>query len=120
MAVCGACTIHLDGVAIRSCVTPLSEVEGRSITTIEGISSEEGLHPVQQAWIDHAVPQCGCCQSDQIMSAVNLLQFKPTPSDADIDAGMSANLCRCGTYPRIRKAIHAAAETMKGGDTGAG
>jgi len=120
VAQCGACTVHLDGVAIRSCVTPLSEAAGRSITTIEGLASEDGLHPVQQAWIEHAVPQCGYCQSGQIMSAVNLLRFKPTPSDADIDACMSANLCRCGTYPRIRKAIHAAAKAMQENNTDAG
>ena len=106
IAQCGACTVHVDGVATRSCVMPVSAVEGRKITTIEGLGGE---HPVQQAWKEADVPQCGYCQSGQIMSAAALLERNPSPSDADIDAGMSGNLCRCGTYPRIRRAIKAAA-----------
>jgi isoquinoline 1-oxidoreductase subunit alpha len=108
MALCGACTVHLDGVAIRSCVTPLQAVEGRKVTTIEGLSAN-GDHPVQKAWEAENVPQCGYCQPGQIMQAASLLAGKPKPSDAEIDAAMSGNLCRCGTYPRIRKAIHRAA-----------
>lgn len=106
---CGACTVHLDGNAIRSCVTPVSTVAGRKITTIEGISPD-GNHPVQKAWIQHQVPQCGYCHSGQIMSAVALLNENPDPTDADIDAAMQGNICRCGTYPRIREAIHTAAK----------
>lgn len=113
MAMCGACTVHLDGAAVRSCVTPVEEVVGREVRTIEGLGGPEGLHEVQQAWVDHAVPQCGYCQSGQVMSACALLDAVPNPSDADIDAAMSANLCRCGTYPRIRAAIHAAAASRK-------
>lgn len=109
IAQCGACTIHLDGQAIRSCVTPVSAVEGKKITTIEGIS-EDGSHPVQVAWKEIDVPQCGYCQCGQIMSACALLAQKPKPSDDDIDSAMSGNICRCGTYLRIRKAIHKAAE----------
>ena len=109
IAQCGACTVHIDGVAMRSCVTPVSDVDGRRITTIEGLSSESGeLHPLQQAWIDHQVPQCGYCQSGQLMSATALLANNPNPSDADIDAAMSGNICRCGMYGRIREAIKAA------------
>ena len=109
IAQCGACTVHIDGVAMRSCVTPVSDVDGRQVTTIEGLSSESGeLHPLQQAWIDHQVPQCGYCQSGQLMSATALLSDNPNPSDADIDAAMSGNICRCGMYGRIRKAIKAA------------
>jgi aerobic-type carbon monoxide dehydrogenase small subunit (CoxS/CutS family) len=115
IAQCGACTVHLDGQPIRSCVTPASEVEGRAITTIEGLGGGE-LHPVQEAWIELSVPQCGYCQSGQIMSTVALLRARPDPTDADIDAALSANLCRCGTYPRIRKAVHAAAKRMRGED----
>ena len=107
-ALCGACTVHLNGVATRSCITPLSSCEGKKVTTIEGISSK-GLHPVQKAWIELDVPQCGYCQSGQIMSAVALLNANKKPSDADIDAAMSGNVCRCGTYQRIRAAIHKAA-----------
>jgi aerobic-type carbon monoxide dehydrogenase small subunit (CoxS/CutS family) len=107
-ALCGACTVHLNGEAVRSCHTPLSECEGKKVTTIEGISSK-GLHPVQKAWIELDVPQCGYCQSGQIMSAVALLAKNKKPSDADIDAAMSGNICRCGTYQRIRAAIHQAA-----------
>ncbi len=109
IAQCGACTVHLDGRAIRSCVTPVVEVQGRSVRTIEGLATEAGLHPVQQAWIDAGVPQCGYCQSGQIMSAVALLQAVAVPTDADIDAALSPNLCRCATYPRIREAVHRAA-----------
>jgi aerobic-type carbon monoxide dehydrogenase small subunit (CoxS/CutS family) len=112
IAQCGACTIHLDGEPIRSCVTPVRAAEGREITTIEGVGSADGLHPVQQAWIDEQVPQCGYCQSGQVMSAVALLEDNPSPSDADIDAAMSGNICRCGTYPRIRKGIKRAAQAM--------
>ena len=110
VAQCGACTAHLDGQPIRSCSTPISEADGRKITTIEGLATPEGkLHPLQQAWIDEQVPQCGYCQSGQLMSAVALLQDSPNPSDAEIDAAMSGNICRCGAYGRIRKAIKAAA-----------
>jgi aerobic-type carbon monoxide dehydrogenase small subunit (CoxS/CutS family) len=113
MALCGACTVHINGEATRSCITPVSAVPGKKITTIEGLS-EEGNHPVQQAWIEIDVPQCGYCQSGQIMSAAALLTKKPQPSDSDIDDFMSGNICRCGTYQRIRKAIHRAAEIQSG------
>jgi aerobic-type carbon monoxide dehydrogenase small subunit (CoxS/CutS family) len=109
MAQCGACTVHLDGQPIRSCVTPVSAVGNKKVTTIEGISAD-GTHPVQRAWEAEQVPQCGYCQSGQIMSAAALLAKNPKPSDADIDEAMAGNICRCGTYQRIRKAIHAAAE----------
>ena len=105
MAQCGACTVHLDNAPVRSCSTPVSTVGDKKITTIEGLSSEAGLHPVQQAWMDENVPQCGYCQSGQIMSAVALLAKHPTPDDKEIEAAMSGNICRCGTYERIRKAI---------------
>ncbi|MGB7728865.1 MAG: (2Fe-2S)-binding protein [Candidatus Acidiferrum sp.] len=108
MALCGACTVHINGEAARSCITPISSVAGKKITTIEGLSVDTS-HPVQVAWIEEDVPQCGYCQSGQIMSAVALLEKKPNPSDADIDDAMSGNICRCGTYQRIRKAIHRAA-----------
>jgi isoquinoline 1-oxidoreductase alpha subunit len=111
MALCGACTVHVDGVAARSCVLPLRAVQARSITTIEGLSKDRS-HPVQIAWLKIDVPQCGYCQSGQIMSAAALLKTNPHPTDAEIDAAMSGNLCRCGTYPRIRKAIHLAAELL--------
>ena len=111
MALCGACTVHIDGAATRSCVLPLSAVEGKSITTIEGLAKDRS-HAVQRAWLEIDVPQCGYCQSGQIMSAAALLKTNPKPSDADIDAAMSGNICRCGTYPRIRKAIHRAAELL--------
>ena len=107
---CGACTVHIDGKAIRSCVTPVSSMEGKSVLTIEGLApSEEKLHPVQQAWLEEDVPQCGYCQAGQIMATVDFLQSHPQPSDEDINNNMT-NLCRCGTYVRIRKAIHRAAE----------
>ena len=109
IAQCGACTVHLDGAAIRSCVTPVAAAAGREVTTIEGIAGDDGLHPVQQAWIDEHVPQCGYCQSGQIMSAVALLDADPNPDDAAIDRAMKGNVCRCGMYGRIRTAIHRAA-----------
>ena len=111
MAQCGACTVHLNDSPIRSCVTPISAVENQQITTIEGISQGE-LTPVQQAWVEEDVAQCGYCQSGQIMSATALLASNPNPSDSDIDSAMSGNICRCGSYPRIRKAIKRAAETL--------
>jgi isoquinoline 1-oxidoreductase subunit alpha len=113
MALCGACTVHINGEATRSCITPVSSVTGKKVTTIEGLSVE-GNHPVQQAWIAEDVPQCGYCQSGQIMSAAALLMKKPNPTDADIDDAMSGNICRCGTYQRIRKAIHHAAAIQSG------
>ena len=116
MAQCGACTVHLDGHAVRSCVTPLSRAEGKKVTTIEGISTDLS-HPLQQAWIDVDVPQCGYCQSGQIMSAAILLAENGKPTDSDIDAAMSGNICRCGTYTRIRLAIHRAAEIKAQGRT---
>jgi aerobic-type carbon monoxide dehydrogenase small subunit (CoxS/CutS family) len=108
MAQCGACTVHLDGEPIRSCVTPVSAVGDRKITTIEGLSPD-GSHPVQRAWVAEQVPQCGYCQSGQIMTAAALLAKTPRPTDEDIDRAMAGNICRCGTYQRVRKAIHAAA-----------
>lgn len=110
---CGACTVHLDGKPIRSCTYPAVAAQGKKITTIEGVSADLS-HPVQQAWIAEQVPQCGYCQSGQIMAAVALLKDKPLPTDEDIDKAMQGNLCRCGTYPRIRKAIHRAAAMMQG------
>ena len=114
MALCGACTVHIDGAATRSCVLPLSAASGKSITTIEGLSGDRS-HAVQKAWLEIDVPQCGYCQSGQIMSAAALLKGNPKPSDADIDAAMSGNICRCGTYPRIRRAIRRAAELLDKG-----
>jgi aerobic-type carbon monoxide dehydrogenase small subunit (CoxS/CutS family) len=114
MALCGACTVHLDGKPVRSCSTPIGSVNGKSVTTIEGLAGD-GNHPVQQAWLAEDVPQCGYCQSGQIMSAAALLAANPNPSDKDIDDAMSGNICRCGTYVRIRKAIHRAADLMKAG-----
>jgi isoquinoline 1-oxidoreductase alpha subunit len=105
---CGACTVHVDGAALRSCVVPVSSVARQKITTIEGLSSD-GRHPVQRAWIEEDVPQCGYCQPGQMMTAASLLAYRPKPTDAEIDDAMSGNICRCGTYPRIRKAIHRAA-----------
>lgn len=105
---CGACTIHIDGIALRSCQTPISRMNGEAVTTIEGLS-ETGTHPVQQAWLEHDVPQCGYCQAGQIMSASSLLANSPNPSDAEIDAAMSGNICRCGTYTRIHAAVKTAA-----------
>ena len=109
IAQCGACTVHVDGVAIRSCTMPVGTVRGRAVTTIEGLAAVGALHPLQQAWIDEQVPQCGYCQSGQIMSAAALLASNPEPNDADIDAAMRGNICRCGTYARIRRAISKAA-----------
>ena len=108
IAMCGACTVHVDGAATRSCVTPVNSVAGRSVTTIEGLASDVG-RVLQQAWIDEQVPQCGYCQSGQIMTAAGLLEQYPNPSDEQIVAAMNGNLCRCMAYPRIRKAIRAAA-----------
>jgi isoquinoline 1-oxidoreductase alpha subunit len=108
-ALCGACTVHVDGAAARSCVTPMGSIGGRAITTIEGLSPD-GMHPVQVAWRELNVAQCGFCQSGQIMQAAVLLKATPKPSDSEIDASMSGNICRCGTYPRIRAAIKRAAE----------
>ena len=112
IAQCGACTVHIDGEAVRSCQVALADVWGE-ITTIEGLGTPDDLHALQRAWIDHQVAQCGYCQSGQIMQAADLLARNPAPSDDDIDAAMSGNLCRCGTYPRIRAAIHAAATAMR-------
>ena len=106
---CGACKVHVDGEAVPSCILPLSEVKGKKIKTIEGLGSG-GLHPLQQAWIDHCVPQCGYCQSGQLMAASALLEQNPKPTNDEIDAAMSGNLCRCGTYPRIKAAIRAVAD----------
>ena len=112
VAQCGACTVHLDGNAIRSCVTPVAAVADKRIQTIEGQASEKGLSAVQRAWLETDVAQCGYCQSGQIMAASALLKSNPTPNDAEIDAAMAGNICRCGTYPRIRKAVHLAASLM--------
>ena len=109
IALCGACTVHVNGAATRSCVTPISSVAGKKITTIEGLSTDRS-HPVQQAWVETDVPQCGYCQSGQIMSAAALLTKNPNPTDAQIDDAMSGNICRCGTYQRLRQAIHRAAQ----------
>lgn len=114
---CGACTVHVDGAAQRSCVTPVASIDGKAITTIEGLApADDELHPVQQAWLEYDVPQCGYCQAGQIMATVDFLKKHPQPSDKDIDENMT-NICRCGTYVRIRKAIHRAAElTAVGGE----
>ena len=113
IAQCGACTVHVDGHPLRACVTPVSALEGKRITTIEGLAAN-AAHPVQRAWAELDVVQCGYCQSGQIMAAAALLAVKPAPTDADIDAALSGNICRCGTYPRIRAAVHRAAELAKG------
>jgi isoquinoline 1-oxidoreductase alpha subunit len=119
MALCGACTVHLDGVAVRSCVLPLQAAAGKSITTVEGLSQNRS-HAVQRAWMEIDVPQCGYCQSGQIMSAAALLSSNPSPSDAAIDAALSGNICRCGTYVRIRSAVRRAAELLRGEKAGTG
>jgi isoquinoline 1-oxidoreductase alpha subunit len=111
---CGSCTVHIDGAAQQSCITPIAAIDGRDITTIEGLApSRDELHPVQEAWLENDVPQCGYCQAGQIMAVADFLQRNPTPSDADIDNDLT-NICRCGTYVRIRKAIHRAAELSAG------
>ncbi|MDZ7644556.1 MAG: (2Fe-2S)-binding protein [Woeseiaceae bacterium] len=114
IAQCGACTVHLDGSPVRSCVTPASAAVGHEVTTIEGIGEPDRLHPVQQAWLEEQVPQCGYCQSGQIMAAVALLASEPSPDDAAIDRAMSGNICRCGTYSRIRAGIRRAAGMAAG------
>jgi isoquinoline 1-oxidoreductase alpha subunit len=114
MAQCGACTVHVDGQPVRSCITPVSTIGDRKVRTIEGLSTD-GSHPVQRAWAQADVVQCGYCQSGQIMTTVALLAAKPEPSDADIDSALSGNLCRCGTYVRIREAVHLAAKLSRGG-----
>jgi aerobic-type carbon monoxide dehydrogenase small subunit (CoxS/CutS family) len=117
IAQCGACTVHVDGVATRSCITPVSSVEGQPITTIEGLANGETLHPVQQAWLEEDVVQCGYCQSGQIMSAADLLGKNQNPSETEIDQAMSGNICRCGTYSRIKCAIQRAAKMLRGEPT---
>ncbi|MFY9246626.1 (2Fe-2S)-binding protein [Roseicyclus sp.] len=112
VAACGACTVHIDGQAVRSCQVALADVWG-AVTTIEGLGTPGALHALQQAWVDHQVAQCGYCQSGQIMQAADLLAVTPDPSDAEIDAAMAGNLCRCGTYPRIRAAVHTAARALR-------
>ena len=111
MALCGACTVHVDGAPVRACSVPVGALDGKSVTTIEGLSTDRS-HVLQKAWIEFDVPQCGYCQSGQLMSAAALLRANPSPSDADIDAAMAGNICRCGTYTRIRAAIHRAAELL--------
>jgi len=117
IALCGACTVHVDGEAIRSCAMPVAGVQGREVTTIEGIGSAEQLHPVQQAWIDEQVPQCGYCQPGMIMAVAAFLERNPAPDDDAINSSIT-NICRCGTYPRIRRAIHRAAGLRRDGGTG--
>ena len=116
---CGACTVHLEGQAVRSCVMPLAAAQGREITTVEGLAGPSGLHALQAAWIEHQVPQCGYCQSGMLMAAADLLARHPQPSDEQIDEAMT-NLCRCGTYPRVRAAIHAAAQALSQAGTASG
>ena len=113
IAQCGACTVHLDGLAVRSCQVPMAAAEGREVTTIEGLGTPEAPHPVQAAWIETQVAQCGYCQSGQIMQAASLLATVSDPTDEEIDRAMSGNLCRCGTYPRIRAAVRAAAAKLR-------
>lgn len=113
IAQCGACTVHVDGMAVRSCQMPAVDAVGTQITTIEGLGNPDALHAVQAAWVEHQVAQCGYCQSGQIMQAASFLDTNPEPSDEDIDHAMSGNLCRCGTYPRIRAAVHTAAEKLR-------
>ena len=113
IAQCGACTVHVDGLAVRSCQLAIGDLAGGEVTTIEGLAQPNSLHAVQEAWIEHQVAQCGYCQSGQIMQAASFLDLNPTPTDEDIDTAMSANLCRCGTYPRIRAAIHAATKKLQ-------
>ncbi|EBA14009.1 (2Fe-2S)-binding protein [Roseobacter sp. CCS2] len=113
IAQCGACTVHLDGFAVRSCQIPASTLDGADITTVEGLGTPDAMHAVQQAWVDHQVAQCGYCQSGQIMQAAALLETNPDPTDDDIDTVMSGNLCRCGTYPRVRAAVKTAAANLK-------
>lgn len=110
IALCGACTMHVDKVATRTCTLPISQVANKSVTTIEGLGTPENMHPVQQAWSDQSVPQCGYCQSGQIMSAVALLEQNPNPSESDVTKAMAGNICRCGCYPRIKEAILAVAD----------
>jgi isoquinoline 1-oxidoreductase alpha subunit len=114
VAACGACTVHLDGVAERSCQVPVGDVGPRAVTTIEGLGTPAALHAVQAAWVEHQVAQCGYCQAGQMMQAASFLSTTPDPSDSDIDDAMTANLCRCGTYPRIRLAVKTAARNLKG------
>jgi aerobic-type carbon monoxide dehydrogenase small subunit (CoxS/CutS family) len=113
IAQCGACTVHLDGQPVRACTTSVADANGRRVDTVEGLADGDELHPLQAAWIAENVPQCGFCQSGQLMSAADLLARNPEPTDADIDAALSSNLCRCGTYQRIRRAVHRAARDMK-------
>lgn len=115
VAACGSCTVHVDGEAVRSCQTFVSDVDGAEVTTIEGLGQPDALHAVQAAWIQHQVAQCGYCQSGQIMQAASLLNENTAPTDAEIDEAMQGNLCRCGTYPRMRAAIHTAAKTLQEG-----
>lgn len=112
VAACGACTVHIDGVAVRACQTPVGDVDG-AVTTINGLGTPDAMHAVQEAWVEHQVAQCGYCQSGQIMQAASLLSDIPNPTDADIDDAMSGNLCRCGTYPRIRAAVKTAASKLQ-------